>query len=115
MNNSDQIIENGLLPTVEANRYSFFFGCRQHGRRGVRATDLLGALLSKQAKRPRNRHSVRENQISGIQQAKKSRVVNSFHDHVNTGEEEHAGLLLFGPENTVLNHLFIAADSNVDA
>jgi len=42
-------------------------------------------------------------------------MVNGFHDQVDRGEEECAGLAFPCPKQTLLNHLFVAADRYIDA
>jgi len=51
----------------------------------------------------------------GFQQAKKCSIVDHFHDHMDIGENLRAGLSFPCPKQTLLNHLILAADSNIDA
>jgi hypothetical protein len=111
---ADQCIKNGLVSAVEADRDPGFFGCRQQGCRGIRAADPLRAALSQQAKRPYERHSISENRARFIQLKKESRIVNGFHNHMDIGEKQRAGVPLLSPCKAVMNQLIIAADGDID-
>jgi len=110
---ADESIESSLATAIEADRHTSLFGCRQHEVCGVRAADPLSASLSESAKRPYQRHSVREDHVGVIQPGKKSRIVRRFHNHVNRGEKKRAGLPLRGPGKTAPNHLIVTADGDI--
>lgn len=112
---AEESLENGRASAVEAYWDTVGFCRRQQCGRRVRSADPLSASLTERTERPDERDTVGEDHIGGIEPAPVSRIVNGFHNHVNTGEKERAGLALPGPTKTQLNYFIATAGGNVDS
>ncbi len=111
---TEKRIENGLAAAIKSDRNPVFFGSRQQSGSGIRAANSLGALLPQCVKRPYEGHSVWKSRAGVIQLKKESRIVNSFHNHMDIGEKQRSGVPFRSPCKAVMNYFVVAADSDID-
>ena len=113
-NRRDQSIQSGLACAVETDRHACPLCRGQHERHKIRSADPLGLARPKRVERPYQGRAIGVHNIGAVQLAKERRIVSRFHNHVDIGKAERAGLSLSGPGKAALDHFIVAADGNID-